>query len=132
VPEDYFPGSQQPITPLASERDLIEGISGKQFTIGGRPVELFTISQLAEVLNRKPVTIRKWEEKGFIPKATFTKPGVGGDPRGRRRLYSRQQVKAIVEIAESEGILHNPHAQISQTNFKARVLAAFKELAAKR
>jgi DNA-binding transcriptional MerR regulator len=95
-------------------------------------VELFTISQVAFYLNRRPVTIRKWEEKGFIPKATFAKPGVNKDPRGRRRLYSRDQVVALVTIADAEGILHNPHAQITKTQFKAKVWAEFKRLAAQR
>jgi hypothetical protein len=129
MPEEYFPGSRQPITPLSGPADPLAGRKGKEYTIGGKPVELFTISQLAYYLNRKPVTIRKWEEKGVIPKATYAKPGAGGDPRGRRRLYSRDQVVAIVTIADAEGILHNPHAQISQTNFKAKVWAEFKRLA---
>jgi hypothetical protein len=129
VTEDYFPGSRQPITDLAPARDPLGGLTGKQYTIGGKPVELFTISQVAEALHRKPVTIRKWEERGVIPKATFAKPGAGGDPRGRRRLYSRDQVLALVTIADAETILFNPHAQISQTNFKAKVWAEFKRLA---
>lgn len=111
------------------ERDLLEGREGKKFSIGGREVELFTISDVAELLNRRPVTIRKWEEKEFIPRATFSKPGANKDPRGRRRLYSREQVVAMVTAAESEGILHNPNAQIATTQFKAKVWAEFKRLA---
>lgn len=130
--EGYFPGSRQPLTPVAGLKDLLGGRTGKTYTINGKPVELFTISDVAEVLNRKPVTIRKWEERKVIPPATFAKPGAGGDKRGRRRLYSRAQVEALVTIADAEGILHNPHAQISQTNFKAKVWAEFKRLAAQR
>lgn len=130
--EGYFPGSRQPISPISGPRDPLGGRKGKEFTINHKTVELFTISDVAELLNRRPVTIRKWEEKGIIPKATFAKPGANKDPRGRRRLYSREQVTALVQIAEAEGILHNPHAQISQTNFKAKVLAEFKRLAAQR
>lgn len=126
---DFFPGSNQPITPPAGSRDLLGGREGKTFTIGGREVELFTISDLAAVLNRKPVTIRKWEEKGVIPKATYAKPGANKDLRGRRRLYSREQIEAMVTAAETEGILHNPNAQITKTNFRARVWTAFKEIA---
>lgn len=127
--EDYFPGSRQPITGLAPAKDPLAGREGKTYTIGGKPVELFTISQVAEALRRKPVTIRKWEERKVIPPATFAKPGAGGDPRGRRRLYSRDQLVALVTLADAENILHNPHAQISQTNFKAKVWAEFKRLA---
>lgn len=129
--EGYFPGSRLPISdPVA--KDPLGGVTGKTFTIGGKPVELFTISQVAELLRRRPVTIRKWEEKGVIPPATYAKPGANKDPRGRRRLYSRGQVLALVTLADAEGILYNPHAQISQTNFKAKVWAEFKRLAAQR
>lgn len=130
--EGYFPGSSQPIAPLSGPRDPLEGRKGKTFEINHKKVELFTISDVAELLNRKPVTIRKWEEKGVIPKATYSKPGANKDPRGRRRLYSREQVVALIQIAEAEGILHNPNAQISKTNFKQKVLAEFKRLAAQR
>lgn len=131
--EGYFPGSRQPIKPPAGGApDPLAGREGKTFTIGGKSIELFTISQLAYYLNRKPVTIRKWEEKGVIPKATYAKPGANNDPRGRRRLYSREQVLVIVFAARDEGILDNPHAQISQTNFKTKVWTGFRELAAKR
>jgi hypothetical protein len=128
VPEEYFPGSRQPLTPVGGLRDPLEGRTGKVFSIGGKEVELFTISQVAFYLNRKPVTLRKWEAKGIIPPATFSKPGAGGDTRGRRRLYSRDQVVALVNLAQAEGILDNPHAQISQTNFKPKVWAEFKRL----
>lgn len=127
--EDYFPGSRQPVTPPAGLRSPLDGHVGKTFTIGGREVELFTISQLAYYLNRKPVTIRKWEQDGVIPKATFVKPGANQDPRGRRRLYSRAQVEALVRIAGEEGILHDLHKQVSRTQFKAKVLSAFRQIA---
>lgn len=91
---------------------------------------MFNISELAEALNRKPVTIRKWEREKVIPKATYVKPGANGDPRGRRRLWSRPQVEALVEIAESEGILYNLKANISKTNFKRRAYEAFRQIQA--
>lgn len=127
---EYFPGSRQPIPGSpAGPRDLLGGLEGKPFTISGKEVELFSISQLAEVLNRKPVTLRLWEQKGFLPKATYVKPGKDKDPRGRRRLYSREQVLALVQIAEEEGILFDLHKQISKTQFRAKALHAFREIA---
>jgi hypothetical protein len=128
---DFFPGSRQPVTPVAGFRDLLDGEAGKTYTIGGREVELFTISQLAALLNRRPVTIRKWESEGHIPRATYAKPGKNKDVRGRRRLYSREQVEALVSIAEEEKILHDLHKQISRTKFGPKSLAAFKRLAGK-
>lgn len=126
---DYFPGSRLPVTPPAGPPDVLRGRVGKTFSIGGKDVELFTISQLAFFLNRKPVTIRKWENDGTIPKATFVKPGANSDPRGRRRLYSRAQIEALIRIAHEEGILTDLHRQITKTQFKAKAWAAFKQIA---
>jgi hypothetical protein len=125
----FFPGSSQPISPIGPPPDALAGRRGKTFTIGGKEIELFTISQLAFYLNRKPVTIRKWESEGVIPKATYSKPGINKDPRGRRRLYSRAQVEALVRIAAEEKILDDLHKQISTTQFKPKVLQAFKQIA---
>ena len=130
--DGYFPGSRQPIIPPAGPPDLLRGVTGKTFSIGGRQTELFTITQLAQVLNRKPVTIRKWEQQGYIPKATFVKPGANQDPRGRRRLYSRAQVEALVRVAQEEGILGDLHKQVSRTQFQDKALAAFKQIAGQR
>lgn len=102
---------------------------GKEYVIGGKQVRLFTIGELSQVLNRKPVTIRKWERTGQIPKATFVKPGANQDPRGRRRLYSKAQVEALLRVATEEKILYNLNLQISRTRFRDKVFAAFRELA---
>lgn len=127
--EAYFPGSRQRITPPSGPPDVLGGVTGKTYTIKGKPVELFGIGQVAEALNREPVTIRSWERKGFIPRATFSKPGANQDPRGRRRLWSRAQVEALVRIAQEEGILSDTHKQVTRTQFARKVLDAFKEIA---
>lgn len=126
---EFFPGSRQVVTPPAGLPDPLGGLTGKTFTIRGVEVELFTIGQVADALNRTPVAIRKWEANRVIPKATFSKPGVNQDPRGRRRLYSRPQVEALVRIAQEEGILHDKYRSITKTQFKAKVLHAFREIA---
>lgn len=91
-------------------------------------MELFGIGEVAEVLQRSPVTLRKWERNGVIPKATFSKPGANQDPRGRRRLYSRAQVEALQRIAMEEQILYNPNAKISLSSFSTKVWQAFRDL----
>jgi hypothetical protein len=129
VTEAFFPGSRIRATPPAGLRDTLDGLTGKFYPVGNQQVELFTISQLAEALNREPVTVRGWEHKGFIPKATFSKPGKGGDVRGRRRLYSRAQVEALVSLAQEEGLLADKHKKITETNFAGKALLAFKQIA---
>lgn len=128
---EFFPGSRQPLTPPAGPPDPLAGVKGQTFPIGGREVELFTITELSRVLNRKPVTIRKYEREGIIPKATYVKNGQNKDPRGKRRLYSREQILALWQIAMEEGILYDMHKRIQSTQFKTKALAAFKEIAAR-
>jgi hypothetical protein len=128
---EYFPGSRQVVTPLVGPPDPLAGVTGRVFTIQGVETELFSITDLASALNRKPVTIRKWEAEGHIPKATFSKPGANRDVRGRRRLYSRPQVEALVRIAGEEKILHDLHKRISSTQFKVKAFDAFRQLAGK-
>lgn len=65
----------------------------KTYLIHGKEVELYSIGELAEMLDRERQTIRKWERAGIIPAATFrTKSG--------RRLYTKEQVEAIVKAVE--------------------------------
>jgi len=59
---------------------------------------------LASALNRKPVTIRSWEAKGWIPPASFRTPAprseqIPGKAVRGRRLYSEAQIVFIVEAA---------------------------------
>lgn len=126
--ERFFPGSRLPVTPPAGVPEEFRIPTGKKFSVRGVEVELLSISQLAEALNRSPVTIRKWERNGVIPRPSFVKNGKGGDVRGKRRLYSRPQVEAMVRVAASEKILHDMHRHVSATRFSERVFQAFREL----
>lgn len=137
---EYYPGSTRPIVRhpnriqtervrrgLGADPDWDE--NPRVYTINGEDVEFFSVGQLARALGREPGTIRKWESQGVIPKATFQVPGRDGDPRGRRRLYSRKQVEGMVKIAEDEGLMDFgvPRKSFSTTQFKPRVLELFRE-----
>lgn len=100
-------------------------------TLKGVETNFYTIGELARVLNRKSVTIRKWEADGIIPKATFIAPS--GDSRGKRRLYTEAQILGLVEIAREEGILE-PNARgrwypIEKTQFRSKAIELFRKLA---
>lgn len=100
-------------------------MQGKEFTLpSGQKVELFTIGQVAKVLNRSTVTIRKWIKAGYMPKPTFKK--ASKDPRGVRNMYSREQVQSLVRVAHEEGLITNQYARIQQTKFPERSRTAFK------
>ena len=60
-------------------------------------------------LNRKPVTIRSWEAKGWIPPASFRTPApkseqIPGKAVKGRRLYSEAQIVFLVEAAMAYAI----------------------------
>lgn len=133
--QEYYPGSNRPIRavkPVASggyDPDAWDA-HPLRFPVKGVEMEFFTSGQLGQALDgRSGITMRKWEQKGWIPKATYYKPAK--DPQGRRRLYSRAQVEGIVVIAKDEGIFdRNSRVKITRTSFTQRVVALFRELAA--
>lgn len=84
----------------------------------GEPTEFFKISALADALNRSVVTIRKWEDRKFLPKATFGLPS--GALGGRIRLYTRDQVMGLREIARAEGLLDDLTKNVTRTEFTSK------------
>jgi hypothetical protein len=111
----------QPATP--EQLDLGPG----QWMIGrGTLTELYTIGALARALNRKPVTLRKWEAAGQLPRSGWQDARVQG--KGKRRLYTRAQIEAAVRIAAEEGILVETSRAVSKTRFRDRLIKAWKNL----
>lgn len=130
---EFYPGSRKPI--IRHPNRVVDGpkdphhwdAKPKVLKVNGEDREFFTIGQLGQALGgRKPVTMRKWEKTGIIPLPTFRKPS--DDPRGQRRLYTREQVEGMVRIAEEEGILMIHSKPITETDFTQRVIALFREL----
>ena len=56
-------------------------------TLGGKETEVFTISALAQALEKTIVTVRLWERKGYIPKAPYR--GMEVEPRRGSRTSSK-------------------------------------------
>lgn len=87
----------------------------------GSQIELFYIGALANALGRTTNTIRKWEIAGIIPDPCFR------DARGCR-LYSQEQIDAIVKCAEKSKIKQG--YGLANTSFSQRChkeLNALKE-----
>ena len=87
----------------------------------GQVIELFYIGTLANALGRTTNTIRKWEIAGVIPDPCFQ------DANGRR-LYSQEQIDAIVRCAEKAKIKQG--LSIANTSFSQwchKELDALKE-----
>jgi hypothetical protein len=136
IGEQFYPGSTRPIVrhpnrlhtkaaPSAADWDA----KPRKYVVAGVETEFYTLGNLARALGRQSVTIRKWEREGIIPKSTYQSPGRDDDPRGRRRLYTREQIEGIVRIAHEEGVLVSHQKPLKATNFTVRVVDLFKRLA---
>lgn len=130
----YYPGSKElrrtvPMVETVRTVDLADMVIGQLpkpvvMTVKGRDVEFFYIGSLAKALGRSAITLRRWEDNGVIPRSGYTKPS--SDPRGKRRLYSRQQVEGIIRIANDEGLLEKKTTLT--VRFTERVTELFREL----
>ncbi|MFF1711206.1 hypothetical protein [Streptomyces sp. NPDC058268] len=141
-PTQFYPGStrrisRRPVRTPADSRSVEQAQYDdpdrwdakpqvKPFAGGYR--EFFGIGDLAKALRRDAVTIRKWEATGVIPKATYVISGKTAN--GNRRLYTREQIEAIVRIADAEGLFDgDPRGiRITDTRFTERVKEAFEQL----
>lgn len=110
-----FPGKRAPKNRPESKRsddeivDRFNGAKGKKYKVGGEDKLFFSIGELAKALGRRPVTIRMWESRGWIPKATYRTPKPRGtqlpdkDVQGRR-LYSLEQVEFLLSASVQFGL----------------------------
>ena len=132
VEEERYPGSKQALVPVkveAQDDGLDEewDTHPRIYSIRGVDTEFFTISALATALRRKTVTIRKWEQKGYLPKAQFRSPGEGAK---QDRLYTREQIEGLLRIAREEKLLEpRKKMRIDQTDFPDRAHRLFAKLA---
>ena len=95
-------------------------VANKQtVVINGEELELFYVDRLACELGRTPQTIRKWEVSGILPKPI-------SKDKNNRRLYSQEQIDAIVECAEKSNVRQG--YSVANTNFSVRVFKALNEI----
>jgi hypothetical protein len=115
--------------PVVDDNELDFG-AAKTYLVGGKNVQLYNLGALANAMNRKPVTVRKMEQEGIIPRAPLILPS--HDERGQRRLYTKAHIDGLRMIAHEEGVL-SPNANgkwksIESTDFRDKALKLFKEL----
>ena len=131
---EFYPGSsrkKRQYTEPEPEKPELDELPdlGKPsyYLVNNQPMALYRIGSLARALNRRSVTVRKWEQEGIIPVSAYKMPG--RDSRGQRRLYSKEQIETLRRIAYEEGVLlPNEGGQwkhIEKTNFKERAAKAF-------
>ena len=111
----FYPGSKRKRRESALPK-TVDSVSTQQWDAkpqvktlpNGNDVELFTVGALAQALGRPFVSIRVWNEKGYLPKAPYrlpTKKNIHGEDHKGRRLYSRAMIETAVQLFIKAGLL---------------------------
>lgn len=84
-------------------------------SLGGVETEVFTISALAEALEKKVVTIRLWEKKGYIPIAPYRlrSKTLQGKKVNGNRVYTRELIEIAIEEFSRRGLLGSARVEWS-------------------
>jgi hypothetical protein len=85
-------------------------------TLNGVETEVFTISALADALEKKIVTIRLWEKKGYIPIAPYRlrSKNLNGVKVNGNRVYTRELIEICIEEFERRGLLGSARVEWNQ------------------
>jgi len=85
-------------------------------SIKGVETELFTISALADALEKKIVTIRLWEKKGYIPAAPYRlrSKSLNGKKVLGNRVYTRSLIEITIEEFTRRGLLGSARVEWNQ------------------
>jgi hypothetical protein len=76
-------------------------------TLQGKEVELFTVGALAQALEKKVVTLRLWEKKGYLPIAPYRlrSKTLNGQKVNGNRVYTRELIEIVIEEFAKRGLL---------------------------
>lgn len=126
-----YPGKRKPV--LREQAKPVKEVAAwdakpRRYKVKGVDTEFFTVQHLAQAVNRTSRTIRHWENSGVIPPATFrsTKPHKGSAVKDRGdRLYTREQIQAIVAAAVEFGVLEG---SAPSPQFTAKIKHAWLQL----
>ena len=83
--------------------------------VKGVETELFTISALAQALEKEIVTIRLWEKKGYIPIAPYRlrSKSLKGNKVMGNRVYTRALIEITIEEFAKRGLLGSARVEWS-------------------
>jgi hypothetical protein len=122
---EYVPGSKRKrrdLDPKVSRRKTGEsnGWDSNPIikTLSGEETEVFTISALAQALEKTIVTVRLWERKGYIPRAPYRlrSKTLQGQKTGGNRVYTRALIESAVEEFNRRGLLGSARVEWNQHN----------------
>lgn len=85
-------------------------------TLKGVETEVFTVSALALALDKKIVTIRLWEKKGYIPIAPYRlrSKQLNGTKVNGNRVYTRELIEIAIEEFTVRGLINSPRVEWSK------------------
>jgi hypothetical protein len=111
--DNFYPGSKRKRRVTEAPKEKVEVAWDAKPHIktlpNGKDIEMFTVGALAEALGRPFITLRKWNEKGYLPTPPYRLPtikNVNGEDHKGRRLYSRAMIEATVALFAQFGVLH--------------------------
>jgi hypothetical protein len=133
---DRIPGSKKPrrdSTPVADKRrkQAMGESNGWDEnptikTLKGVETEFFTVGALALALDKKVVTIRLWEKKGYIPGAPYRlrSKTLNGKKVEGNRAYTRAQIEICIQEFATRGLLGS--ARVEWNNLEDLTAAIVK------
>jgi len=82
------------------------------YVMNGRKQEFFLISHLAQALGYSVQSIRAWEAQRLLPRSPYRSPKTkgmvaGGRSNKGRRLWTREQIEAILAAAKHHKVILN-------------------------
>lgn len=130
---DRPPGSKQPRKALASpSKKSVKTVDNSAWdanpiikSFKGKDLEMFTVGAFAQALDKKIVTIRLWERKGYIPFAPFRlrSKQLNGEKVNGNRAYTRELIEIAIEEFERRGLLGSARVEWSKHPELPKVLA---------
>lgn len=128
--DDVYPGSKKKRKAVAKAQgveDVWEEFDSYVMDVGGG-VELvfYSVGVLAQMLNREPQTVRKWERQGYLPLSKYRTPG--RTVHGQKRSYTRPMIEGLVRIAKDEGVYGNTGKKVGSTAFPEKANRLFHEM----
>lgn len=123
---DKVPGSKQtrrePTAASKAKRARVLGESNGWDSdpiikvVQGVETELFTIGSLAQALDKKVVTIRLWEKKGYIPMAPYRlrSKSLQGKKVNGNRVYTRELIEIAIDEFARRRLLGTARVEWSQ------------------
>ena len=110
-----YPGRRKPVNrsvePVSVDTPIWDS-KPVYYTVDGESREFFRISDLAQALNYSVQSIRAWEQAGLLPRTPFRsprtrRPVAGGKSTKGKRLWTREQIEAILRLAKKHKVILN-------------------------